>query len=58
MAAPAPNLSSAFARIGFTAAAALILADPAKESLDIEALKALDDKGVKHYVQHYASLVE
>ncbi len=41
------NLSSAFIRIGFTAAASFILADPTKENLDIEALKSLDDKGVK-----------
>lgn len=50
MAASAPvpvNLSAAFVRIGFTAAAAFVLADPTKESLDIEALKYLDDKGVK-----------
>ena len=48
MAAPASvNLAAAFVCIGFTAAAAVILADPAKESLDIEALRNLDDKGVK-----------
>jgi hypothetical protein len=49
MAAPVPvnNIAAAFVRIGFTGAAAIILSDPTKESLDIDALKYFDDKGVK-----------
>jgi hypothetical protein len=41
------DLGTAFVRIGFTGAAAVILSDPAKENIDIEALKSFDDKGVK-----------
>ena len=41
------DLASAFVRIGFTGATSVILADPAKENIDIEALKYFDDKGVK-----------
>jgi hypothetical protein len=47
MAATNNDLASAFVRIGFTGAASVILADPAKENIDIEALKYFDDKGVK-----------
>ena len=41
------DIATAFVRIGFTGAAAVILSDPAKESIDIESLKYFDDKGVK-----------
>jgi hypothetical protein len=46
MAAPAA-LNTAFVRLGFSDAAAAILADDDKEKLTIEALQYFDDKGVK-----------
>ena len=46
MAAPAA-LNTAFVRLGFSDAAAAILAEADKENLTIEALQYFDDKGVK-----------
>ena len=40
-------LNAAFVRLGFSVEAAMMLADPTRESIDLEALQMFDDKGVK-----------
>ena len=42
-----PALNAAFTRLGFSEAAAAILADRGKENIDLAALALLDDKQVK-----------
>ena len=39
-------LNAAFVRLGFSAEAAVMLADPIRESIDIMTLQYFDDKGV------------